>query len=95
MNLESKLDFFFYNYFKNIDNIIFYNKTIPNQKPKKYNGNREYKISLNYHFCNTTKRNNILDKKTTQMIFRLNEGQRKALYILEYTIMEKQKEFIF
>ena len=43
---------------------------------------RESAESLNFEYYKSTKLNNILDKKATQMLFRLNEGKGKAIYIL-------------
>jgi elongation factor 1-alpha len=57
-------------------NILYINKIFPNQKPEKYYGNREYKrILLNNN-------NNNIQKKASQMLFRIMEGNGKALYIL-------------
>ena len=53
---------------------------IPDQPPEKYYGNREYKIFLDF-----SKYKNIehsLDKKATQMLFRLYEGDGIAKYII-------------
>jgi GTPase len=51
-------------------------KQIPNQPPEIYYGNKEYKIKLNYS-------NKIgLQKKASQMLFRLIEGDGKAIYLL-------------
>jgi len=56
---------------------IFFNlKQIPNQPPEIYYGNKEYKIKLNY--CNKIG----LQKKASQMLFRLIEGDGKAIYLL-------------
>ena len=62
-------------------NIIFKNVIIPKQKPEKFYGNIEYKRSLvpkgkNNHNPDSIK------KKASQMLFRLLEGEGKALYIL-------------
>lgn len=57
-------------------NIIL--KKIPNQKPEIYYGNKEYKISLIYK----KNINKILQKKASQMLFRLIEGNGKAIYLL-------------
>lgn len=62
-------------------NIIFKNLIIPKQKPEKFYGNIEYKRSLVPKGTN----NQILEsikKKGSQMLFRLLEGEGKALYIL-------------
>ena len=82
MNSKLELNLFYYNYLNKINNLFIYNVLIPNQKPEKESGNREYKISLNYEFCNKNRQTHILDKKSTQMVFRLNEGRGKAVYII-------------
>ncbi len=57
--------------------MIRYNKnSIPKQPRESYFGNREYKRHL--IFAN----NVTIDKKSTQMLFRLNEGSGKALYLI-------------
>lgn len=53
-----------------------------NQKPEIETGNREYKLSLNYDNFSQETQKSILNKKITQMNFRLNEGIGKALYII-------------
>ena len=57
-------------------------KNIPNQPPEKYYGNKEYKIFLDY--ANNKKKNidNILEKRATQMLFRIYEGNGKAKYLI-------------
>lgn len=47
---------------------------IPNQPPEKYYGNKEYKIFLSFN-----KKKDIIEKKTTQMLFRIYEGDRKSV----------------
>ena len=54
-------------------------KQIPNQPPEIYYGNKEYKINLNYYSKNIS---NILQKKASQMLFRLIEGDGKAIYLI-------------
>lgn len=57
-------------------NISFINKKFPQQKPEKYYGNREYKRNLlNYNISN-------IQKKASQMLFRIMEGNGKALYLI-------------
>ena len=51
-------------------------KQIPNQPPEIYYGNKEYKIKLNYS------NKNILQRKASQMLFRLIEGDGKAIYLI-------------
>jgi len=54
---------------------------LPNQPPEIYYGNKEYKISLDYpdNYFNLSK---ILEKKASQLLFRLNEGDGKAIYFI-------------
>ena len=52
---------------------------IPNQPPENYYGNKEYKIFLD---SKDKKKNNILEKKATQMLFRIHEGKGIAKYII-------------
>jgi len=73
----------FYNdFYSSLNNVKIIEKNIPNQPNEIEEGNREYKKSLNFEFSKLGKLENILDKKATQMLFRLNEGRGKALYIL-------------
>ena len=59
----------------------YFSKKIPNQPEEKYYGNREYKRFLIFNDKNEN--NNIkLNKRSTQLLFRLNEGDGKALYII-------------
>lgn len=54
---------------------------IPNQPPEHFYGNKEYKLSL----CFKKKKKNIntiLQKKASQMLFRLIEGNGKAVYLI-------------
>ena len=55
---------------------------IPDQPPEKYYGNREYKIFLDISVFPYNKRNIFLEKKASQMLFRINEGNGKAKYII-------------
>ena len=56
--------------------IHFNLKQIPNQPPEIHYGNKVYKIKLNYS-------NKIgLQKKDSQMLFRLIESDGKAIYLL-------------
>jgi len=53
---------------------------IPNQPPEEYYGNREYK-----YYLDSSKFKNIehiIDKKATQMLFRIYEGGGIAKYII-------------
>jgi GTPase len=55
---------------------IYVNKKIPKQIPELYYGNKEYK----WKWCKESKL--LLNKRATQLLFRLNEGHGKAIYIL-------------
>lgn len=52
---------------------------IPNQPPENYYGNKEYKIFLEFK---DKRKNSILEKKATQMLFRIHEGKGIAKYIV-------------
>ena len=58
-------------------NIVYCNKIIPNQPEEEYYGNREYKLYLDTY-------NNIdkLQKRSTQLLYRLNEGEGRAIYLI-------------
>jgi GTPase len=53
---------------------------IPNQPPEKYYGNKEYKIFL--EFNNKKNVEIALEKKATQMLFRIYEGNGIAKYLI-------------
>ncbi len=53
---------------------------IPNQPPEKYYGNKEYKVFLDFKKYKNV--DNILEKKATQMLFRIYEGKGKAKYLI-------------
>ena len=57
-------------------------KQIPNQPPEIYYGNKEYKITLDYKEKSDSYITKILQKKASQMLFRLNEGNGKAIYLI-------------
>lgn len=57
-------------------------KKIPNQPPENYYGNKEYKLSLDYKKKSKLYISDILEKKASQMLFRINEGNGKALYLI-------------
>jgi len=52
---------------------------IPDQPPENYYGNKEYKIFLD---SKDKRKKNILEKKATQMLFRIHEGKGIAKYIV-------------
>ena len=55
-------------------------KNIPNQPPEKYYGNKEYKVFLDFKKYKNI--DTILEKKATQMLFRIYEGKGKAKYLI-------------
>lgn len=59
--------------------IVYINKCIPKQPPENEYGNKEYKRYLINHPKNCPKR--FIEKRGTQMLFRLIEGDGKALYL--------------
>lgn len=58
-------------------NIMYSNKIIPNQPEEEYYGNREYKLYLDT-YNNWDK----LQKRSTQLLYRLNEGEGRAIYLI-------------
>lgn len=66
----------------NITNIKYYPKKIPNQPEEKYYGNREYKRYILFNDKKENKRKLKINKRSTQLLFRLSEGDGKALYII-------------
>ena len=70
------------NKFNNITNIKYYPKKIPNQPEEKYYGNREYKRFILFNEKKENKRKIKINKRSTQLLFRLSEGEGKALYII-------------
>lgn len=70
------------NKFNNINNIKYYPKKIPNQPEEKYYGNREYKRYILFNDKKENKRKLKINKRSTQLLFRLSEGDGKALYII-------------
>jgi hypothetical protein len=57
--------------------ISYCNKIIPNQPEEEYYGNREYKLYLDIH-----NNNDKLQKRSTQLLYRLNEGEGRAIYLI-------------
>lgn len=57
-------------------NIEIETGTIPNQPKECYYGNREYKLKIIN--CNDKK----IIKRSTQMLFRIHEGNGKAIYLI-------------
>jgi GTPase len=53
---------------------------IPNQPPEKYYGNKEYKIY--FDLLKYKNLEHILDKRATQMLFRIYEGDGIAKYMI-------------
>ena len=62
--------------------IEFYDKIIPIQPREKEYGNREYKLHLDYRRFDKKKSYRLIEKKASQMLFRLTEGGGKALYLI-------------
>lgn len=60
-----------------LDNITYINKIIPDQPPEKNDGNKEYKRLLQN--VNSSK---YFNKKATQMLYRIMEGNGKAVYLI-------------
>ena len=62
---------------------VFFNmKQMPNQPPEFTYGNKEYKLSLGYRKEKQHKINDLLEKKASQMLFRIFEGDGKAKYLI-------------
>ena len=80
-NISPKIIYLLRQYNLNNTTTSYFSKKIPNQPEEKYYGNREYKRFL--IFNDKHENNNIkLNKRSTQLLFRLNEGDGKALYII-------------
>jgi len=67
--------------------IVRENKIFPSQPPEKDDGNKEYKLHLlfnerNYKKKNLEKFDLFLNKRGTQMLYRIYEGDGKAVYII-------------
>lgn len=60
-----------------IVDIVYVNKIIPNQPEEEYYGNREYKLYLD-----TYNNRDKLQKRSTQLLYRLNEGNGRAIYLI-------------
>ena len=58
---------------------IYINKIIPKQPPEKDDGNKEYKRYLINHPKNDPQ--HFIEKRATQMLYRIIEGNGKALYL--------------
>ena len=75
LEVFSKTEFFL----KKTNNL---NMIFPCQPKEIEQGNREYKISLDYSDKKPNVLNSILEKKATQMNYRLLEGGGKAIYFI-------------
>jgi GTPase len=64
------------------DCVIKYNIILPRQPKEKYYGNREYKRHLIINENNDANEKKILQKRGTQLLFRINEGNGKAVYLI-------------
>ena len=62
--------------------LLFNMKQIPDQPPEYYYGNKEYKLSLGYQKETPKRVNYLLEKKASQMLFRLFEGNGDAKYLI-------------
>lgn len=65
-----------------MENAIYFNILFPDQPPEKDYGNKEYKRHLKINNRNIKNKNNYFDKKATQMLYRLHEGDGKAVYLI-------------
>lgn len=81
-NLKNKISNICVDFDENGLEINVYNKKIPNQPVEQYYGNREYKRYIMFDEKNEKKTNIKLNKRSTQLLFRLKEGNGKALYII-------------
>lgn len=80
MSIELDLIKLFNNLNYDKPNIKFLKQNIPNQPKEKYYGNREYKLHM--IFDNKKNIRKKMAKRSTQLCFRLNEGNGKALYLI-------------
>lgn len=71
--------------------LVYTNQTIPKQPPESDYGNKEYKIFLSpYNRKNKKRKKNLpqltfqnyIENKSSQLLFRLIEGNGKAVYLL-------------
>ena len=62
--------------------IIHIDKPFPPQPPEKEEGNKEYKRYLTCRNCNPEIQNRFINKRASQMLYRLIEGEGKAVYLL-------------
>ena len=59
--------------------IIHMDKPLPPQPPEKEEGNKEYKRYLK---CKEKSENEFIEKRASQMLYRLIEGEGKAIYLV-------------
>ena len=59
--------------------IIHIDKPLPPQPPEKEEGNKEYKRYLK---CKTIYKKEFIEKRASQMLYRLIEGEGNAIYML-------------
>ena len=59
--------------------IIHMDKPLPPQPPEKEEGNKEYKRFLK---CRKNQENEFIEKRASQMLYRLVEGEGKAIYLM-------------
>ncbi len=88
-NEERPIDYIFKEIEKKliIPRPIFMNKIIPRNKPENEKGNREYKFLLNYNLSDQSEYREKREKKkkekiASQMLYRILEGNGKAIYII-------------
>lgn len=65
-----------------LQKVSFVNSTFPQQPQEIEIGNREYKLNLDFFKYKQKQIKSILDKKATQMSYRINEGAGKAIYFI-------------
>lgn len=70
--------------------LTYIEKKIPNQPPEKEYGNKEYKRYLINHPKNNQEK--FIEKRATQMLFRIIEGNGKAVYLFGVEDNGKIKE---
>ena len=79
--------------------IIHMDKPLPPQPPEKEEGNKEYKRYLSCRNSNPDCKKKFIDKRASQMLYRLIEGDGKAVYLLgvddDGTIFSLRNELIY
>jgi len=62
--------------------LVYTNKTIPNQPREHPDGNKEYKRNILYDETDLSIFNIKINKRATQMLYRIIEGNGRAIYLL-------------